>query len=276
MQLKPISLGLAAAAFLAAPLAHAASPEVYAAENNLSANVGYNITHYSENLTPGDSEAGDEPGFGVGGSYLGSSHPGNPGALDFYTALNYQFNAGSIKYTGHYLYSGDPVDATDNAVFQRIEARIGAGFPIIGGGESIPFLVGGYQSWNRNINNKGQIGTDEFYHSGLLGLGWKFDQPVGDGFTLSALLEGYGLVGGGITATDVPPGIFPATFNVTPEINLEFEADKAFGPHLHLFYRVSGEHFTYSGTRIDAYTYYYEPSSETTQGSFLVGAKYSF
>jgi hypothetical protein len=273
---RKLGLAFVIATLAAAPAAYAASPTVQAAETSLYANVGYNYTNYSENVTPGDSEAGYEAGFGVGASYLASTHPANPGAVDLYTALDYQFNAGNIKYTGHYLFSGDPVDATDNAVFQRLEGRVGAGFPLIGGGESIPFLVGGYQAWNRNINNKGQIGTDEFYHSGMLGLGWKIDQPLSDGFTISATIEGLGLVGGGITANSVYPGVYPATFNVTPEFNLQFGLDKAIGPHLHLFTRVSGEHFTYSGTRIDAYTYYYEPSSQTTQASFIMGAGYSF
>ncbi len=265
------------------PAARAASPAVQAAETSVYVDAGFDHTQYHENVNPisgGDDESGFMPGFGIGASALIPMHPGNAGSPDFYTSLNYDFNAGDIKYAGHYQ-SGGAVDATDNAVQQRIEARIGVGFPLLGGGESIPFVAGGYQFWNRNINIQGQIGSDEFYRSGLVGAGWKFDQPIGRNFVVSVTPEFLGLVGGSISINDLPFG--GRGFGVTPEERVELGLDDALGAHLHVFAKADWEHFNYSGTHpfyfiFDGYNYgyVYEPFSTTTQFGMNVGVSYSF
>jgi hypothetical protein len=132
---------------------------------------------YHENLAVGDDESGYMPGFGVTLSALLPTSPGHPAAPDIYTDLGYEFNAGEIDYAGHYQ-TGQPTTATDNAVFNRLEARLGVGLPLLNGDELIMFAAGGYQAWNRNINQKDAIGTDEFYSSGLFGGGLKLDVPL--------------------------------------------------------------------------------------------------
>ena len=276
MRLKALSVGMTLAACVAVRPALAASPAVSAAETSVNLSVGVMNTQYHENLTPGDDESGTTPGFGVSIGALLPTHPGYAASVDIYSALIYDFDAGNIGYSGHYLVSGAPLTATDHAVFNRVEARLGLGFPLIGGAESIPFLAVGYQAWNRNIDPKGAIGTDEFYHSGLFGVGYRLDVPIGAGFVASGTGEVLALAGGGITANGAN---FSGGFGVTPEERVELGLNDAVSGRFHLFATAFWEHFNYSGTRPQSYGYnyfLYEPFSTTTQFGANFGIGYSF
>ena len=176
--------------------------EVLSAETNLNFSGAFMHTQYHENAAPGsgDDENGNTAGFGVGASVLLPHLLVFPN-VDLYAALNYDFSAGNLDYGGHYLFSGLPLQATDRAVFNRIEARFGLGFPLIGGLEPIPFIAGGYQAWNRNIENQGQIGTDEFYDSALLGGGVKLDVPLTPALVASVSAEALALIAGNVALT---------------------------------------------------------------------------
>ena len=276
MRLKALSVGTALAACLFVRPVLAASPAVSAAETSVNLSVGVMHTQYHEDLTPGDDESGVTPGFGVSISALVPARPGDTASVDIYSALIYDFDAGNIGYSGHYGLSGTPATATDHAVFNRVEARLGLGFPMIGGAESIPFLAGGYQAWNRNVDSPGAIANDEFYHAGLFGLGYKLDVPIGAGFVASGTGELLGLAGGGITdnTTNTSGG-----FGVTPEERVELGLNDALSGRFHLFATAYWEHFNYAGTRPQSfgYNYYlYEPFSTTTQFGANFGIGYSF
>jgi hypothetical protein len=276
MRFKALSVGLSLGACLAVQPAQGASPAVSAAETNVNLSVGLMSSQYHENVVPGDDESGVIPGFGVGVSALLPTRPGVASSVDIYSALIYNFDAGNIGYSGHYLVSGAPASATDHAVFNRVEARLGLGFPMVGGMESIPFLAGGYQAWNRNIEAPGTSGTDEFYHSGLFGLGYKLDVPIGAGFVASGTGELLGLAGGGISSNSAN---WSSTFGVTPEERVELGLDDAAFGRFHLFATAYWQHFNYSGTRPESfgYNYYiYEPFSSTTQIGANFGIGYSF
>ncbi len=263
------------AGLFAVPVTWAAVPLVQAVETSINIDASFMHQQYHENLHPvGDVENGYMPGFGVNISSLLPVKPGY--SPDLYTYLGYDFNAGDIHYDGHYIASGAPAVATDNAVFQRIEGRIGAGFPLQGGAEVIPFVMGGYQAWNRNVNQKGAIANDEFYHSGLFGLGVKLDVPVTPTVVISGTGEIIGLAGGGITAHGIN---FGRGFGVTPEERLELAVTDQFTPRWHATGSAYWEHFNYSGTHPEYYGdegYAYEPFSTTTQFGFTVGVGYSF
>ena len=274
MRFKALSVGLSLGACLAVQPAQGASPAVSAAETNVNLSVGLMSSQFHENVVPGDDESGVIPGFGVGVSALFPTRPGVASSVDIYSALIYNFDAGNIGYSGHYLVSGAPASATDHAVFNRVEARLGLGFPMVGGMESIPFLAGGYQTWNRNIEAPGTSGTDEFYHSGLFGLGYKLDVPIGAGFVASGTGELLGLAGGGISSAN-----WSSTFGVTPEERVELGLDDAVFGRFHLFATAYWQHFNYSGTRPESfgYNYYlYEPFSSTTQIGANFGIGYNF
>lgn len=256
--------------------------EIQAAETNLRISGGFMHTQYHENLQPGDDESGYTPGLGVGASVLLPFTRNRPASPDFYAALDYDIDAGNILYAGHLQEEdgGAPLDATDHAVFQRIEARLGVGFPLENGIESIPFFAFGYQAWNRNDTSAETIDGGEFYHSGLFGLGWKLDVPVTPTIVLSGDGEFLALAGGGITNPEIGYGLdFGRGFGVTPEERIELALDDQVAGHFHLFAKAFWEHFNYSGTHPEYYGdagYAYEPLSTTTQFGLNVGAAYSF
>jgi len=267
-------LGLVAAVALMARPACAASPAVTAAETMVSVNLGVMHTQYHENLSPGDDESGYTPGFGVSASVLEPSAFRN---IDLYAMLDYQFDAGNIKYAGHYQPAdgGGAADATDRAVFNRIDARLGIGLPVAGGGEAIPYATAGYQAWNRNVDSPNTVDGGEFYHSALFGLGWKFDQPLGGPLVASANGELLGLAGGGITANGDD---FGRGFGVTPEERVDLGLDDAVSGPFHVFASVYWQHFNYSGTHPEYYSsyYIYEPFSTTTNIGANIGVGFSF
>jgi opacity protein-like surface antigen len=247
--------------------------EVRAAETNLNINFGAMHTQYHENLNPGDDENGFTGGGGVGASILAPERGLFLGA-DLYSALFLNLSAGNIAYGGHYLFSGLPVDATDRAVFINVEGRLGLGFPLIGGAEFIPFLTGGYQDWNRNIDLQGAIGTDEQYTAGLLGGGVKLDIPVGPTVVLSGTAEISALFAGHIVANGAG---FSHGLGGSAEERLIFGADDDLHGPFHVFATADWEHFNYAGSKPGLNTYYfYEPLSTTTQFGVNVGAAYSF
>jgi hypothetical protein len=248
--------------------------EVAAAETNVNLSAAFMHFQYHENLTEGtgDDENGYSAGFGVGASaLLVNDMIFN---TDLYAALNYDFSAGNLDYGGHYLFTGLPATATDRAVFNRIEARIGIGFPLNYGIEVIPFLAGGYQSWNRNDENKGTIGSDEFYSAGLAGAGIKLDVPLTPAIVASATGEVLGLVGADITNDNFG---FSSGMGPSAEERITLGLDYVVQGPFHVFGTAYWEHFNYSGFKPKASTYYfYEPLSTTTQFGANVGVAYSF
>jgi hypothetical protein len=247
-----------------------AHSEIATAETNLNISLGFLHTHYSEGAP--DSESGFSPGFGVGASALLPSAFPN---IDLYSALSYEFNAGNLNYNGHYLYSGAPLSATDRAVFNHVEGRLGLGLPLAGGAvEAIPYLAAGYQSWNRNIDIKGAIGTDEFYSSAMVGGGVKLDIPITATIVASGSAEMLGMVGAHVENNDFGLG-FGMGNSAQERVSLGLD-DALYGP-LHLQASAGLSHFNYAGSKPSASTdELYEPLSSTTQVGVNLGVSYSF
>ena len=248
---------------------------VQAAETNLNISLSAMHTQYHENAAPGsgDDENGFTGGGGVGASVL-MPEPSLFRDAGFYSALSLNLSAGNLRYGGHHLFTGQPVDATDRAVFLRIEGRLGMGIALRQGVELIPFLAGGYQSWNRNIDLRGQIGTDEQYTSGLLGGGVRLDVPVTQRLVLSGTGEMLALFAGHIVAHGLG---FSHGLGGSAEERVALGADYAIAGPLHGFVSVSWEHFNYAGSKSTLSSNgFYEPLSTTTQFGVNVGATYSF
>ena len=244
--------------------------EIAAAETNINLSVGFMHTNYSEGSP--DSEEGFTPGFDVGGSVLLTSVFPN---IDLYSMLSYQFNAGNLTYNGHYLYTGQPVTATDRAVFNQIDARLGLGLPIDGGAmEAIPFISAGYKAWNRNVENKNVIGTDEFYSSALVGGGVKLDIPVTSAVVVSGTAEMQAMVGNHLSADSLGLGW---DLGDSAQERISLGVDDALSGPLHLQASANWTHFNYAGSKPTAETYYfYEPLSTTNQFGINLGVSYSF
>jgi hypothetical protein len=244
---------------------------IIAAESNISLSAGFMHTQYHENLREGtgDDESGFTYGLGAGVSGL---IPNPIIRADLYTDLQYDFDAGDITYGGHYLFTGLPAQATDNTVFNRLELRLGAGLPLAENVELIPFVAGGYQSWNRNVNQKDQIGTDEFYRAGLLGGGVKLDYAATPALVLSVTGEALAVLGGGTRSNSFGLNL---QFGPSGEERVELGADYAVTRVFHVFSRLDWEHFNYTGSKPDVYGFY-EPLSTTTQFGANLGVAYSF
>ncbi len=250
--------------------------EVLRAETNVRANAAFMHTQYHENITPGsgDDENGLTYGFGVGASVLMPLHPGNPISPDLYTSLDYDLSAGNITYGGHFLVGNAPVTAVDRAVFNRLEARIGVGFPLQNGGELIPFFAAGYQAWNRNIDQRGSIGTNEFYETGLIGGGLKLDVPVTPRLVLSATGEMLAMIGANVTFDSF--GI-SHSMGVSAQERISLGADYAVSGRFHAQANFYWEHFNYAGFSPTPATFgLYEPLSTTTQFGLNAGIAYDF
>jgi hypothetical protein len=253
-----------------------------AAETNLNVSIGFLHTNYTEG--PPDSESGIGPGFGVGGSALLPSTFQN---IDLYSALFYQFNAGNLNYNGHEInlitQQETPLKATDRAVFNHIEGRLGLGFPLAQGQvEIIPYITAGYMAWNRNIDNKGVIGTDEFYRTALVGLGIKLDATVTPSLVFSATAQFSGLVASNITFNTFDEG---HTMGDSGDERVTLGLDQHVSGPLHVFATASVEHFNYAGDKFNdnniifAGPFAYqiaEPTSTTTQVGVNLGISYSF
>jgi len=260
--------------------AMAAHDEIIAAESTLSLSAGFMHQQYHENAKPGTGD--DENGFTYGlGAGVSGLVPSPIIRTDLYTALSYDFDAGSITYGGHYLFTGLPATATDNAVFNRLELRLGPGFALENGFEVIPFLAGGYQAWNRNINQKDEIGSDEYYRAGLMGGGVKLDYAATPRLVLSATGEALAVVGGGTRSNNLGLNF---EFGPTGEERVELGADYVVSGPFHVFGRFDWEHFDYSGSKLSAATLdiggfgykFYEPLSTTTEFGANMGVEYSF
>ena len=242
-------------------------------ENNLSVNISALHFQYHENAVEGtgDDESGYAPGFGISASVL-LPQRGLP--TDYYAALMYDFSAGNVTYGGHYLVSGLPLMATDHAVYNRIEARIGVGGRLIGGAELIPFAAFGYQAWNRNIENPGQIGTDEFYSAWLAGGGLKLDVPLSPRVVVSATAEMLALIGANVDNNSFG---LNHSMGISGEERVTLGLDYALRGPLHMTAAAYYEHFNYAGFAGGPQTdYLYEPLSTTTQVGANVGVAYSF
>ena len=275
--MRGLRLGVAAfglSLFAAAPVLAQELPskhaEIAAAETNINISVGFMHTDYSEGEL--DSEHGFTPGFGVGGSVLVPSAFTN---VDLYSSLAYGFSAGSLTYNGHYLFTGEPLTATDNAVFNNIDARIGLGFPLAGGAmEAIPYIAAGYQSWNRNINVSGSIGTDEFYSAGMAGGGLKLDIPLTATVVASGSAEMLGMFGAHVSNNNFGLGF---SMGNSSQERVSLGVDDALSGPLHLEASANLAHFNYAGSKPSDATYgLYEPLSTTTQVSVNLGVSYSF
>lgn len=262
--------------------------EVRAAETNLSIGLGVMHTQYHENITQGFGD--DENGFSEGGNFGASVLLPNLLVLrndDLYAALQLDVTGGNLTYGGHEedLLTGEisPITLTDRAVFLRFESRFGIGFPLRGGMELIPFLAGGYQAWNRNIDvPDGGTGTDEFYDEALLGGGLKLDVPVTPKLVLSGTGEVLSMIAGNIDYDSFGEN---AGLGGSAQERVSLGADYAVTPHFHVTGSADWEHFNYAGNKyttnkeIQAGDFIYEisePVSTTTQFGLNVGVAYSF
>ncbi|MHB8237744.1 MAG: hypothetical protein ACYDDD_09795 [Acidithiobacillus ferrivorans] len=187
-----------------------------------------------------------------------------------YFAIHYQFSSGSIAYKGS--VGSTPYDGTDNATTNRATARLGKGFSLSNDMMLTPYVAGGYQSWNRDL--QGPYGYIEDYHSGLIGAGVMFQYAINPRFVIGANLEGLAMIGGGMTP-HIHNGILgSASFDTSGQEKIAADVDyRAYG-QWHLYGGLSLTHFNYTGGLLKYG--FFEPSSSTNLLNMDAGIAYQF
>ncbi|AIA56779.1 hypothetical protein A5904_14665 (plasmid) [Acidithiobacillus caldus] len=268
----------------------ATNPNILAANNEIGLSVSGNLLNYQEHITPGDTESGWTPGFGVKYSLMQNL----AGIHNAYVAVRFGWSRGNVAYHGFtqrptangVVYS--PYRGTDNATMYRVIARVGMGLNIRPGAMVTPFVFGGYQHWNRHL--LGPEGYTEDYHAGVVGLGAMVQDAVTRKLVLTLTPEFGAVVGGGLHTNLFHGHITPASFGTTGEEKISLSADYALsgaygygaGMGWHLYGGLSYTHYNYTGGPISlAYRgqtvpFGDEPFSSTNLFQVQAGVAYSF
>jgi hypothetical protein len=153
--------------------------------------------------------------------------------------------------------------------------RVGMGIRITCPHEMMitPYVAGGYQGWNRNL--QGPHGIKESYSAGLVGAGALFQYAVNPRFVVSGDTEVLAVVGGGMTPHLLNGRLGSASFGTSAEEKMTLGVDYRITGHLHTYSNVSLTHFTYTGGQL-ALPGAYEPSSATNQLGMSLGLAYQF
>ncbi len=251
--------------------ARAASPSIAADESVVRLGLTGGYTGYEENIQPQDTESGALLGFDAGLSVLSPSGLSRFGWPDIYASATYQFSGGLLDYHGNLDGQGqNPYTARDHDFYNTVIVRLGFGRPITMAAELIPFAAGGYQSWNRNI--QGNAGYGEFYQAGLMGGGLKLDLAASPLLVVSAVAEGFAVIGGSVSA---PSQNFTAGFGASAEERVSLDADYRLSDAWHAFAGVGLTHYGYTGSKPGGEEVY-EPLSTTFQVNSVFGFAYGF
>jgi hypothetical protein len=251
--------------------ARAADPAIAAAETSVRLGLTAGYGDYEENLVPRDTEAGAVIGVSAGVSSL------MPYALpgfdfpDLYADAGYDFSAGLMKDRGDPLNrAATPYQARDDAYYNTAVVRLGAGAPVGGGQEVIPYVAGGYQNWYRNVG--GPAGFGEFYRAEMIGGGLKVDFAGSPSLVVQAAAEAFAVIGGGVT---VPAERYDGSFGPSAEERISLDADYRLTPTWHAFAGLGFVHYEYSGSKPDD-SGRFEPLSTTLQVNSMFGIAYGF
>jgi hypothetical protein len=263
--------GFTAALMMAAPFpARAASPDIQAAETSVRLGVS---TGYGDDqaTSPQDAQTGALVGVTAGVSSLRQG--AWPGFLlpDLYADAGYDFSAGFLNDRGTPgARAGAQGQGQDNAYYNTAIVRLGAGAPIGGGREVIPYIAGGYQKWYRNLT--GPSGYGAFYKSELIGGGVKMDVAGTPVLVVQATAEAFAVIGG---SASVPSQNFNANFGASAEERVSLDADYRLTPTWHAFAGLGLTHYDYAGSKADA-AGLFEPLSATLQVNSMFGIAYGF
>lgn len=264
-------VGFLGAVLMAAPVARAADPAIQAAESTVRLGVSAGYGSYSENVAPQDTETGALLGLSASASALTPGPLGRAGFPDVYSDVQYDFSAGLLNYRGNLNnLAHTPYNTNDNAYYNNVVVRLGLGAPIIGGGEIIPYIAGGYQNWYRNIG--GPHGYGEYYQAGLLGGGLRMDLTAGPALVVSASAEGFAVIGGSV---NVPSENFTGQFGSSAQERISLNADYRLNGAWHAFAGLGLTHYTYTGSK-PGFAGIYEPLSTTLQVNSTFGIAYGF
>ncbi len=250
---------------------------IVAANNEIGVAATGTLMNYQEHLpSPSDIESGWMPGFAVKYSLMGDYFPSLP---NLYFAVNYQFNSGDIAYHGA-LQNGTPLEGTDSATANWVLARLGMGFPLAQSWMFTPYIAGGYQNWDRNL--QGPHGYTEKYNAGLVGAGLMLQYAPTAQLVLSANAQGLAVIGGGMTpsGTLFQDWLGTASFGSSGQERISLDADYRLNSSWHVYGGLNFTHFNYTGGALNSplaqLLGYMEPPSSTNLFGMELGVAYGF
>jgi hypothetical protein len=249
-------------------MAVASDQSIQAAETSVRLGLTSGYESYGRVTSEQSGQGAGVIGITAGFSDLSSSSA--PGFLlpDLYASAGYDFSAGFGN--GKRDSSGTPFATHDNAYYNTATIRLGAGKPVGGRMELIPYALAGYRNWSRN--SAGPAGYGEFYQSEILGGGVRFDLAGGPSVVLSASAEGYAVVGGGGSG---PSQNFDEGLEASAAERVSLDADYRLNRTWHAFAGLGVNHFEYGGSKINA-PGLAGPGGASLQISSMFGLAYGF
>lgn len=286
MSTKPLHaiLLVSAIALPGAALANGmATPQdpILRANNEMGLAATGTLMNYQEHITQFDGqtdiESGWMPGFQVKYSLMGDYFPSLP---NLYFAVNYDYSNGDLHYQGFLLSSRAPSQGTDSAVTNRVVARLGMGLPLAQSWMLTPYLAGGYQNWDRNL--QGPHGYTEKYSAGLVGAGLMLQYAPTRRLVLSANAQGFAVIGGGMTPSGslLQDNLGTASFGTSGEERVSLDADYRLNGSWHVYGGLDFTHFNYTGGPLNSPLAQLlgaaEPPSSTNLFGMQLGVAYGF
>ena len=250
---------------------------ILSANNEIGLAATGTLMNYQERLpSPSDIESGWMPGFAAKYTLMGDYFSSLP---NLYFAVNYQFNSGDIAYHGA-LQNTTPLEGTDSATTNWVLARLGMGLPLAQSWMFTPYMAGGYQNWNRNL--QGPYGYTEKYSAGLVGVGLMLQYAPTAQLVLSANVQGLAVIGGGMTPSGTPlqDRLGTASFGSSGQERISLDADYRLNSRWHVYGGLNFTHFNYTGGALNSplaqFLDYTEPPSSTNLFGMQLGVAYGF
>lgn len=251
------------------------------ANNEIGLAATGTLMNYQEHITQfngqTDIESGWMPGFQVKYSLMGNYFSSLP---NLYFAVNYDYSNGDLHYQGFLQPSGAPFQGTDGAVTNRVVARLGMGLPLTQSWMLTPYLAGGYQNWDRNL--QGSYGYKEKYSAGLVGAGFMLQFAPTRRLVLSANAQGFAVIGGGMTPSGnaFEDHLGTASFGTSGEERVSLDADYRLNGSWHIYGGLDFTHFNYTGGPLNSPLAQLigaaEPPSSTNLFGMQLGVAYGF
>jgi hypothetical protein len=251
-------------------VARAADPAIVSAETSVRLGVVAGYGNVYDNPNPQDSEAGALLGVTAGVSALTTAVLPSTIWPDLYTEVGYDFSAQLPDHANGSATSPVSPQSAHDAYYNTAIVRLGAGTPISGGQELIPYIAGGYQNWHRHEGGPGDIG--DYYQAELAGGGLRLDVTASPALVLSAAAEGFAVIGGLVSA---PSENFDARFGTTAEERVSLGADYRLSRTWHAFAGFGVTHYEYSGSQFGGVRVP-TPFSSTLQVNSMFGLAYGF
>lgn len=245
-----------------------ANSAIDAANNEVGLSVGGQNTSFQSGR---DSTIGTMPAFAVNVRRQGPLF----GLQNVYTALDVNVSAGRQTYQTPAGFNRAcscfaPYSESDSAFALDVSGKVGKGIPIGADWQVTPYLEGGYHYWNRHVSWS-PSGYD--YQNGYVGLGLLTQYAP-----TSRLVVGLDLSAAETISPSVHEQGESLSLQSRPMVAATIGVDYALTPKTHLTASYGVTRYRYGQSQLvgSSNGFAFEPASQTTAQTFLVGVSYHF